>query len=57
MNMKKLNTYIPEKMLSALKSRKDATGIPVAEFVRRAIEVALAEDAQKDRVRKLRSGK
>lgn len=45
--MIKLNTYIPEKMLSALKSRKDATGIPVAEFVRRAIEAALAADRKR----------
>lgn len=44
--MPKLNLALPAELLAALKAAKDATGIPVSEFVRRAIVEAL-KGAQK----------
>ena len=41
--MKRTNFWFPEDMLDRLKLAKAKTGIPVSEFIRRAIEKALAE--------------
>lgn len=39
--MIRTNIFIPQEMLDRLKEAKALTGIPVAEFIRRAIEIAL----------------
>lgn len=39
--MTRVNYFIPSKMVERLKEQKERTGVPVAEFVRRAIEAAL----------------
>ena len=39
--MTRANIFLPPEMLARLKEQKDRTGVPVAEFVRRAIEAAL----------------
>ena len=39
--MIRTNVFIPAEMLAKLKRAKAATGIPVSELIRRAIEAAL----------------
>jgi|JI10StandDraft_1071094.scaffolds.fasta_scaffold195713_2 predicted DNA binding CopG/RHH family protein len=39
--MIRTNVFIPAAMLERLKKAKAKTGMPVSEFIRRAIEVAL----------------
>jgi predicted DNA-binding protein len=39
--MNRVNIFLPPKMVDRLKEQKERTGVPVAEFVRRAIEAAL----------------
>jgi predicted HicB family RNase H-like nuclease len=41
--MKRVNYFIPPDMVDRLKEQKERTGVPVAEFVRRAIEAALSK--------------
>lgn len=41
--MIRTNVFIPQEMLDRLKKAKAVTGIPVAEFIRRAIEAALQQ--------------
>lgn len=40
-NMKRTNFYFPLQMLSRLKEASSKLGIPMSEFIRNAIEVAL----------------
>jgi hypothetical protein len=42
--MTRVNIFLPPAMVAKLKAQKEATGVPVAEFVRRAIEAALAKE-------------
>ena len=39
--MTRVNIFLPPAMVARLKAQKERTGVPVAEFVRRAIEAAL----------------
>lgn len=39
--MKRTNFYFPEQMLERVRVAADRLGIPMSEFIRRAIEVAL----------------
>ena len=39
--MTRVNIFLPPEMVARLKAQKERTGVPVAEFVRRAIEAAL----------------
>lgn len=39
--MIRTNVFLPEQMIARLKKAKELTGMPVAEFIRRAIEAAL----------------
>jgi hypothetical protein len=39
--MTRANIFLPPEMIARLKEQKERTGVPVAEFVRRAIEAAL----------------
>ena len=39
--MTRVNIFLPPEMIARLKVQKDRTGVPAAEFVRRAIEAAL----------------
>jgi predicted DNA-binding protein len=41
--MTRVNIFLPPVMVARLKAHKEKTGIPVAEFVRRAVEAALAK--------------
>lgn len=41
--MKKTNFWFSEDMLARLKLAKAKTGMPVIEFIRRAVEKALSE--------------
>lgn len=43
--MIRVNIFLPPELIARLKAQKAKTGVPVAEFVRRAIESALAADA------------
>jgi predicted DNA-binding protein len=38
------NVFLPEAMLARLAKMKARTGVPVAEFIRRAIEAALKKE-------------
>ena len=40
-SMTRVNIFLPPEMIERLKEQKERTGVPVAEFVRRAIEAAL----------------
>ncbi len=42
--MIRTNVFLPEDLLERLKKAKKKTGIPVAEFIRRAIEAALKKE-------------
>lgn len=44
MCMKRTNYYFPEQMLKRLKRAAVRLGIPMSEYIRRAIEVALKKD-------------
>ncbi|WP_430229422.1 ribbon-helix-helix domain-containing protein [Paraburkholderia tropica] len=39
--MKRTNFYFPQSLLSRLKKASEQTGMPVSEFIRRAVDVAL----------------
>jgi predicted DNA-binding protein len=39
--MKRTNFYFPQTMLDRLKMASETTGMPVSEFIRRAIDAAL----------------
>jgi predicted DNA-binding protein len=41
--MIRTNFYFPQVMIDRLKAVKERTGIPMSEFIRRAIERALTE--------------
>ena len=41
--MKRTNYYYPEPMLKRVKNASALLGIPMSEFIRRAIEAALKE--------------
>lgn len=41
--MKRINFMFPKSLIERLKQAKLLTGIPVSEFIRRAIEKALQE--------------
>ena len=40
-SMTRVNIFLPPEMVARLRAQKERTGVPVAEFVRRAIEAAL----------------
>ena len=39
--MTRTNVFLPDEMLARLKKAKEKTGMPAAEFIRRAVEAAL----------------
>jgi len=39
--MKRTNFYFPEAMLQRLKKASEKTGMPMSEFIRRAVDAAL----------------
>lgn len=41
--MKRVNFFFPPQMLERLKALSNRTGVPAAEILRRALEVALKE--------------
>lgn len=45
--MARVNLYLPTDMIDRLKKRKDKTGVPVAEFVRRAVQHELDRSDRK----------
>ena len=44
MCMKRTNYYFPEQMLKRLKKAAGKLGIPMSEYIRRAVEAALRKD-------------
>lgn len=42
--MIRTNVFLPQAMLDRLKRAKEKTGMPVAEFIRRAVETALKKE-------------
>lgn len=42
--MIRTNVFLPESLLARLAKAKAKTGIPMAEFIRRAIEAALKKE-------------
>jgi len=42
--MIRTNVFLPADLIARLKKAKEKTGIPAAEFIRRAIEAALKKE-------------
>jgi len=42
--MIRTNVFLPEELIARLKAAKEKTGMPAAEFIRRAIEAALKKE-------------
>lgn len=45
--MKRTSLFLPEPMLKQLRDMSEARGVPVAELVRRAVELFLAKEAKR----------